>query len=121
MRVVLFCRYDGTKYFGFQIQPNVITVQEVIEKSLKRIHKGKSIRIQMSGRTDSGVHAYIQLIHFDTELNINEKSWVNSVNAYLPRDVRIIASKIVNDNFHVRYSSISKTYEYKLCLSLIHI
>lgn len=119
MRVVLFCRYDGTKYFGFQIQPNVITVQEVIENSLKRIHKGKSIRIQMSGRTDSGVHAYIQLIHFDTELNINEKSWVNSVNAYLPRDVRIIASKIVSDNFHVRYSSISKTYEYKLCISKI--
>ncbi|QWQ39388.1 tRNA pseudouridine(38-40) synthase TruA [Gemella sp. zg-570] len=117
MRVLLFCRYDGSNYFGFQIQPNHITVQEVIEKSLKKIHKGNDVKIHMSGRTDSGVHAYIQPIHFDTYLNINESGWVDSVNAYLPKDVRILGAKIVDDNFHVRFNSLAKTYEYRLCIS----
>lgn len=117
MRVLLVCRYDGSNYYGFQVQPNHITVQEVIEKSLKRIHKGEDIRIHMSGRTDSGVHAYMQPIFFDTTLSLPEESWIRSVNAYLPKDVRIIGAKIVPDDFHVRYNSINKTYEYKLCLS----
>lgn len=117
MRVVLFCRYDGSNYFGFQIQPNHITVQEVIEKSLKKIHKGDDVKIHMSGRTDSGVHAYIQPVQFDTKLNISEVGWVNSVNAYLPKDVRILGAKIVDENFHVRFNSVSKTYEYRLCIS----
>lgn len=117
MRVVLICRYDGSKYHGFQIQPEHITVQEVIEKSLKRIHKGINVRIHMSGRTDSGVHAYVQPIHFDTNLELNENAWVNSVNAYLPKDVRILGALKVNDDFHVRFDSIEKTYEYKLCIA----
>lgn len=116
MRVVLICRYDGSNYHGFQIQPNNITVQEVIEKSLKRIHKGEDVRIHMSGRTDSKVHAYTQPIHFDTNLNLSENAWKNSVNAYLPNDVVILEAILVEDNFHVRYNSISKTYVYKLCL-----
>ncbi|MDO4814118.1 MAG: tRNA pseudouridine(38-40) synthase TruA [Gemella sp.] len=116
MRVVLFCRYDGSNYFGFQIQPDRITVQEVIEKALKRIHKGQDIRIYMSGRTDSGVHAYMQPIHFDTPYKIPEDAWVKSLNANLPADVRITGAKIVEDDFHVRYDAISKTYEYKLYL-----
>lgn len=117
MRVLLVCRYDGSRYHGFQIQPNNKTIQEMIEKSLARIHKGTNIRIHMSGRTDSGVHAYIQPIHFDTNLNLTEKAWLNSVNAYLPKDIRIIGSKLVSDNFHVRFDSIEKTYEYRLCIS----
>lgn len=116
MRVLLVCRYDGSNYYGFQIQPNFITVQEVIEKSLKRIHKGKDIRIHMSGRTDRGVHACLQPIHFDTDLNLSEEAWTKSINSYLPKDVVILGAKIVSDNFHVRYNSTSKTYIYKLCL-----
>lgn len=115
MRVVLVCKYDGSNYHGFQIQPNNITVQELIEKSLKRIHKGKDVRIHMSGRTDSGVHAYCQPIHFDTELNISDEGWIRSVNAYLPKDIRIISAINLGDSdFHVRFNSIEKTYEYKL-------
>lgn len=114
MRVVLFCRYDGSKYFGFQIQPDHITVQEVIENALKKIHKGKAIRIYMSGRTDSGVHGYMQPIHFDTDLDLNKDAWTNALNANLPKDVRISAAKIVKDDFHVRYNAVSKTYEYRL-------
>ncbi|MBF0714410.1 tRNA pseudouridine(38-40) synthase TruA [Gemella sp. GH3] len=117
MRVLLVCRYDGSKYHGFQIQPNNKTIQEMIEKSLCRIHKGENVRIHMSGRTDSGVHAYLQPIHFDTNLNLTEDAWVKSVNAYLPKDIRIIGSKIVGDDFHVRFNSMAKTYEYRLCIS----
>ncbi len=113
MRVVLICRYDGSKYHGFQIQPNNNTIQEEIEKSLRKIHK-KDIRIYMSGRTDSGVHAYGQVLHFDTDLNIPIEGWIKAINATIPKDIRIISAKIVSDDFHVRYNSIEKTYSYKL-------
>ena len=91
MRVVLLCRYDGSGYHGFQIQPNNNTVQEEIEKALKKINK-KDIRVYMSGRTDSGVHAYGQVLHFDTELNIPNEAWKKALNANLPADIRIFGA-----------------------------
>ena len=106
MRVVLICRYDGSRYHGFQIQPNNNTIQEEIEKSLRKIHK-KNVRIYMSGRTDSGVHAYGQVLHFDTDLNIPTDGWVKAINAMIPKDIRIVSAKVVNDEFHVRYNSIN--------------
>ena len=115
MRVVLICRYDGSRYHGFQIQPNNNTIQEEIEKSLRKIHK-KDVRIYMSGRTDSRVHAYGQVLHFDTDLNIPTDGWVKAINAMIPKDIRIVSAKVVNDEFHVRYNSIKKTYIYKLYL-----
>ena len=70
----------------------------------------------MSGRTDSGVHAYGQVLHFDTDLNIPTDGWVKAINAMIPKDIRIVSAKVVNDEFHVRYNSIKKTYIYKLYL-----
>ena len=70
----------------------------------------------MSGRTDSGVHAYGQVLHFDTDLNIPTDGWVKAINAMIPKDIRIVSAKVVNDEFHVRYNSIKKTYMYKLYL-----
>ena len=113
MRVVLLCRYDGSGYHGFQIQPNNNTVQEEIEKALKKINK-KDIRVYMSGRTDSGVHAYGQVLHFDTELNIPNEAWKKALNANLPADIRIFGVTTSNEDFHVRYNSTRKTYHYKL-------
>ena len=113
MRVVLLCRYDGSGYHGFQIQPNNNTVQEEIEKALKKINK-KDIRVYMSGRTDSGVHAYGQVLHFDTELNIPNEAWKKALNANLPADIRIFGAVTSNEDFHVRYNSTRKTYHYKL-------
>ena len=101
MRVVLLCRYDGSRYHGFQIQPNNNTVQEEIEKALKKINK-KDIRVYMSGRTDSGVHAYGQVLHFDTELNIPNEAWKKALNANLPADIRIFGVTTSNEAFHVR-------------------
>ncbi len=62
----------------------------------------------MSGRTDSGVHAYGQVLHFDTDLNIPTDGWVKAINAMIPKDIRIVSAKVVNDEFHVRYNSIKK-------------
>lgn len=115
MRVVLLCRYDGSGYHGFQIQPNNNTIQEEIEKALKKICK-KDIRIYMSGRTDSGVHAYGQVLHFDTALNIPNVAWCKALNANLPKDIRIFSATQTEEDFHVRYNSIEKTYHYKLYL-----
>ena len=113
MRVVLLCRYDGSNYHGFQIQPNNNTIQEEIEKSLKKINK-KDVRLYMSGRTDSGVHAYGQVLHFDTDLNIPNEAWVKALNATIPKDIRIVGATSASEDFHVRYNSTQKTYYYKL-------
>ena len=113
MRVVLLCRYDGSNYHGFQIQPNNNTIQEEIEKSLKKINK-KDVRLYMSGRTDSGVHAYGQVLHFDTDLSIPDEAWVKALNATIPKDIRIVGATSASEDFHVRYNSTQKTYYYKL-------
>ena len=113
MRIALLCRYDGSNYHGFQIQPNNNTIQEEIEKSLKKINK-KDVRLYMSGRTDSGVHAYGQVLHFDTDLNIPDVAWVKALNATIPKDIRIVGAMRVSEDFHVRYNSTQKTYYYKL-------
>ena len=113
MRIALLCRYDGSNYHGFQIQPNNNTIQEEIEKSLKKINK-KDVRLYMSGRTDSGVHAYGQVLHFDTDLNIPDIAWVKALNATIPKDIRIVGATTVSEDFHVRYNSTQKTYYYKL-------
>ena len=113
MRIALLCRYDGSNYHGFQIQPNNNTIQEEIEKSLKKINK-KDVRLYMSGRTDSGVHAYGQVLHFDTDLNIPDVAWVKALNATIPKDIRIVGAMAVSEDFHVRYNSTQKTYYYKL-------
>ena len=115
MRILLLCRYDGSCYQGSQIQPNGKTIQEQIEKALKKIHK-KEVRVSFSGRTDSGVHAYCQPLHFDTDLTIPAQSWTRALNANLPKNIRILDALQVADDFHVRYDSIGKTYHYKLYL-----
>ena len=103
MRVVLLCRYDGSGYHGFQIQPNNNTVQEEIEKALKKVNK-KDIRVYMSGRTDSGVHAYGQVLHFDTNLNIPNDSWEKALNANLPADIRIFGVTTSDEDFLSNYN-----------------
>lgn len=119
MRVVLVCQYKGTNYNGFQTQPNGQTIQDELEIILKKIHKGQFVRIHMSGRTDAGVHALAQPVHFDTSLNIEPQGWVRSFNAQLPKDIRIIDAYYVADDFHVRYDVEAKTYAYRLSIAKI--
>lgn len=104
--------YDGTNFSGFQIQPNKRTIQAEIEAALQRMHKGETIRIQASGRTDKGVHAKRQVFHFETTLDILTWRWKKALNALLPTDIRIIDVEIVSAEFHARFDAVEKEYRY---------
>ncbi|MFS0562452.1 tRNA pseudouridine(38-40) synthase TruA [Terribacillus sp. 179-K 1B1 HS] len=104
--------YDGTHFSGFQVQEKNRTVQGELEKALMKIHKGQPIRIQASGRTDAGVHARGQVIHFDTELRMGDYNWRKALNTLLPDDVRITDIMEAEEGFHARYTAKRKQYKY---------
>lgn len=112
-RVKATVAYDGTDFAGYQFQPNMRTVQSVIDKALVKLHKDKSIYSVASGRTDAGVHAYGQVIHFDTPLSLTPDRWRMALNVLLPKDVRVVDIEFVDEEFHARYSATGKTYMYK--------
>jgi tRNA pseudouridine38-40 synthase len=105
--------YDGTNFFGWQIQKNLRTVQSEIEYALKRIYK-TDIRIHGSGRTDTGVHALNQVFHFKSLKYLENDSIYKGLNSLLPDDIVIKKVFDVPENFHAQKSAISKTYVYKI-------
>ncbi|MDP4086757.1 MAG: tRNA pseudouridine(38-40) synthase TruA [Bacillota bacterium] len=109
--------YDGTGFSGFQIQPNKRTVQGVLEEVLGKIHKGKRIKVIGSGRTDAGVHAKGQVIHFDSSLSIPVSRWAIALNSLLPNDVSILSVVKIDQKFHARFDTAGKEYRYYLHLS----
>lgn len=111
MRLLCQVSYKGTNYQGWQKQKNAPTVQETIEKVLSKILNSE-INIQGSGRTDAGVHAQRQYFHFDTEKDIDINRLRYSANCLLPKDIFINEIKVVDDDFHARYSAKGKTYTY---------
>lgn len=113
VRVLCKVAYDGSNYFGFQKQNNCKTIQSTIEECLKKINK-KEVNIYASGRTDAKVHAYGQMFHFNTDLNMNEKNWYNALNSLLPNDIRIVNIWFVEEDFHARYNAKMKNYIYKI-------
>ncbi|HHW38686.1 MAG TPA: tRNA pseudouridine(38-40) synthase TruA [Bacillales bacterium] len=106
--------YDGTNFSGFQVQPNGRTVQGDIEKALYKLHKGEEIRIHPSGRTDAGVHAHGQVIHFDSPLSIPIDRYQMALNTLLPDDIVVDAVENVTADFHARYNVMKKEYRYFL-------
>lgn len=102
--------YKGTNYSGWQKQPNANTIQQTIEESINLIFKD-NIELTGCGRTDAGVHAKFYVAHFDSE-NIYNLSSVKKLNKYLPEDISIFNIKPINEDFHARFSAISRTYEY---------
>lgn len=104
--------YDGTNFAGYQSQPNMRTVQSEIDKALVKLHKDDSVYSVASGRTDSGVHALGQVIHFDTPLDLADR-WKMALNVLLPKDVRVVHVEEVADDFHARYGATGKTYVYR--------
>ncbi len=107
----LTIEYEGTRYHGWQIQPNGVTIQEKIEEVLLRL-TGKRPKVIGSGRTDAGVHAEGQVAHFKTESPIDCTSLQRGLNGLLPDDIVINKVEEVPDDFHARFSAKGKTYRY---------
>ena len=117
MRYVLTISYDGSDFYGFQRQKDLITIQGELEKALHTILQ-EDIQIVASGRTDAGVHALGQVVHFDTTKAIEDNGkFVYSLNSMLPKSIDVLDMKKVDDSFHARYSVHEKTYIYKIYLS----
>ncbi|MFC2513401.1 MAG: tRNA pseudouridine(38-40) synthase TruA [Prevotella melaninogenica] len=110
-RYFITLSYDGTAYHGWQIQPNGISVQEVLEHALSTILR-ESIAITGAGRTDAGVHGRMMVAHFDTELSFDSAQLVYKVNRLLPRDVSVSRIEPVSEDLHARFSATSRTYHY---------
>lgn len=111
-RLRCIIQYDGTRYAGYQIQPNGNTVQAELEKALKKMHKGRAVKVVASGRTDSGVHARGQVIHFDTDLSIPSSNWRRALSSLLPADIMVEDAGVVEPDFHARYGASGKEYRY---------
>ncbi|AST94076.1 MULTISPECIES: tRNA pseudouridine(38-40) synthase TruA [Sutcliffiella] len=106
--------YDGTNFEGYQIQPNGRTVQGELQSALNQLHKGSKVKVYASGRTDAGVHAAGQVIHFDTNLHIPPEKWPYAMHTKLPADIRILSVEEVPSSFHARFSVVQKEYRYKV-------
>lgn len=111
--MVMTVSYDGTGYHGFQIQPNIITVQQVIQQAIERL-VGESITINASGRTDAGVHANGQVIQFHTASSIPVQNWVMALNTFLPEDIIVTDAWEAPTDFHARKSASEKTYRFSI-------
>ncbi|MDI1272714.1 tRNA pseudouridine(38-40) synthase TruA [Polaromonas sp.] len=113
MRIALGLSYSGTAYEGWQSQLSGNTVQDRLEKALGKF-AAQPMRTLCAGRTDAGVHALMQVVHFDTPLQRELPSWVRGTNAFLPRDIAVQWARAVPDDFHCRGSATSRRYAYVL-------
>ncbi len=113
MRIAACVSYDGHGYCGWQSQANRCGVQDYVEAAVAKI-AGHTVRVHAAGRTDTGVHALSQVIHFDTEANRPDTAWVRGVNAFLPENVRMEWACKVDQAFHARFSAFARGYEYLL-------
>ena len=111
MRIALGVEYDGSAFSGWQFQEHSPSVQEAVEKALSVVADGP-VRVICAGRTDSGVHATEQVIHFDTEVERSMRSWVYGANANLPKEVVILWATPISDEFHARFSAVRRRYRY---------
>ena len=114
MKIALGVEYLGTDFHGWQIQKSGLrTVQGVVEPALSKI-ANHPVRVFCSGRTDAGVHAQEQVIHFETETTRTDGAWLFGGNANLPSDVNFKWAKEVGDDFHARFNAHARSYEYRI-------
>ena len=114
LRYFIEFSYNGQKYFGYQIQPNQISVQQELETALSTILR-EDIKTTGAGRTDTGVHAKKMYAHFDTDHKISEKL-PHQLNSFLPPDISVKRIFRVKDDFHARFDANFRTYEYYISL-----
>ncbi|MGH8598568.1 MAG: tRNA pseudouridine(38-40) synthase TruA [Gammaproteobacteria bacterium] len=111
MRLALGIEYDGSGFHGWQTQKGVGTIQRAVESALTAV-ADHPVRAQCAGRTDSGVHACAQVIHFETTSVRRERGWLLGANANLPSTVSVLWVRPVTDEFHARYSATARLYRY---------
>ncbi|HEY8529643.1 MAG TPA: tRNA pseudouridine(38-40) synthase TruA [Paenibacillaceae bacterium] len=109
--ICLLVSYDGTRYHGFQTQPDGNTIQDRLEEAIRKL-TGESVRVVGSGRTDAGVHARGQVANFHTSSRIPAERWALALNSRLPEDIVVLAAAEVDPSFHARRDAVSKTYRY---------
>jgi tRNA pseudouridine38-40 synthase len=113
MRIVLGLEYDGGAFCGWQSQPDRCGVQDALETALSGV-ADQRIGTVCAGRTDAGVHALAQVVHFDTEVQRPLSAWVRGANALLPQRVAVLWSRSLDDGFHARYAATGRRYVYWL-------
>ena len=113
MRVALGVEYSGSAFCGFQSQPSRCGVQDALESAIAQIAT-HTVGVVAAGRTDAGVHACSQIVHFDTESDRPSSAWVRGVNAHLPAEVAILWACEVPHTFHARFSATARHYAYLL-------
>lgn len=113
MRIALGLAYDGATFCGWQSQPKGGGVQDALELAISSIAQHQ-VRVHAAGRTDTGVHASCQVVHFDTNSTRPFTAWVRGVNAHLPETVRVEWAQEVSKDFHARFSAFSRSYKYLL-------
>ncbi len=113
VRIALGIEYDGAGFAGWQSQAHGNTVQDAVEKALAAV-AGQPLRVACAGRTDAGVHALAQVVHFDCAVLRPETAWVRGVNAHSPARVAVRWAKEVGPDFHARFSARSRAYRYVL-------
>lgn len=118
-RHLLTIKYDGSNYCGWQVQPNAVSVQSTVQKALIDLTGEDNLCVTGCSRTDSGVHANMFCLHFDSETTIPDNKIPFALNMRLPQDIVATNCKTVADDFHARYSSLGKTYIYKIHNSAI--
>ena len=110
-KIVSVIEYEGTNYYGFQLQASLPTIQGEMEKALLKL-TGERTRVMAASRTDAGVHAKGQVISFRTRSPLPPQTFINGLNYYLPRDIAVKAAYRVKDSFNVRRSALSREYNY---------
>ena len=113
MKIALGVEYDGTDFHGWQFQGDVRSVQECLEAALSKV-ADHPVTVHCAGRTDSGVHAVGQVVHFETDAVRSLRSWVLGANVNLPNDVSVSWAREMPEEFHARFSAIGRHYRYQI-------
>lgn len=124
MRLALGLSYNGYQYYGWQRQETLLSIQQVLEEAIGKI-ANHSVKVTCAGRTDKGVHALGQVVHFDTEAVRNQRSWLLGINTYLPADIRVQWVQPIDNEFHARFSAVARRYRFviynnRIASALLH-
>ncbi len=111
MRIALGVEYNGSRFKGWECQPGHRTVQTCLEAALSKV-ANTSIKVVAAGRTDTGVHAMEQVVHFDAEVSRETYSWMLGANSSLPKDIAVHWAQMVSDGFHARFTAEARCYRY---------